>query len=183
GGGMVGGWRLGGGLVRLWVVRVWRERDLLDGLRFAGRALDRELARLPHQIVLGGFEEIGRDLPCLVANFSRSDRRRGTGDRRRAARVGAEAVWRGVGVALLDLDILRGDPELLGEDLRVRGLVALALRLRAEAGNGLARGMHADLAAVEHLQAEDVEMLGRAGAHDLGEARDADAHELTALAL
>src|SRR5262249_59050843 len=66
--------------------------------------------------------------------------------------------------------------------LRVRGLVALALRLRPEARDSLARGMHADLAAVEHLQAENVEVLGRARADDLGEARDADAHELAALA-
>jgi hypothetical protein len=42
--------------------------------------------------------------------------------------------------------------------------------------------MHADLARVEHLEAEDVEVLRRSGADDLGEARDADAHELAVLA-
>src|SRR5262249_24760020 len=112
-----------------------------------------------------------------------SDRRRGAGDRRRAARVGAETIGRGVRVTFFDLDVLRGDAELLGQDLRIRGLVALALRLRAEAGNGLARGMHADSAAVEHFQPEDVEVLRGARAHDLGKARNADAHQLAALAL
>src|SRR6266545_7458979 len=43
--------------------------------------------------------------------------------------------------------------------------------------------MNADLGGVEHLDAEDVEVLRWSGAHDLGEARDADAHELAALAL
>src|SRR4030095_5972648 len=57
------------------------------------------------------------------------------------------------------------------------------LRLGAEARDGLAGRVHADLAGVEHLEAKDVEMLGGAGAHDLGEARDADAHELAPLAL
>jgi hypothetical protein len=43
--------------------------------------------------------------------------------------------------------------------------------------------VHADLARVEHLDAEDVEMLRRTGADDLGEARDTDPHQLTARAL
>src|SRR5262249_57217276 len=62
-------------------------------------------------------------------------------------------------------------------------LVPLPLRLRPEAGDGLARGVDADLAAVEHLETEDVEVLGGAGAHDLREARDADAHQLAPLPL
>ena len=72
-----------------------------------------------------------------------------------------------------------GSPQLLGEYLRVGGLVALPLRLGAEAGGRLAGGMDPDLARVEHLEAEDVEGPGRPGADDLGEARDADAHQPT----
>ena len=74
-----------------------------------------------------------------------------------------------------------GNAQLLGQDLRVRRLVPLALRLGAEARDRLAGRVNADLAAVEHLDAEDVEVLRRAGADDLGEARDADAHQLAAL--
>src|SRR6185369_4223162 len=113
----------------------------------------------------------------------RRDGGRRARDGRRAARVGAQAVRRRVGIAFLDLDVLGGDAELFGENLCVRRLVALALGFRAEPRDGLARGMHADLARVEHLEAEDVEVLRRPGADDLGEARDADAHELAARAL
>src|SRR5688500_20312410 len=42
--------------------------------------------------------------------------------------------------------------------------------------------MHANLGAVEHLEAEDVEMFRWTSADDLGEAADADAHQLTARA-
>ena len=42
-------------------------------------------------------------------------------------RVGAEPVRRVVGVALPHRDVGRGDAELVGDDLRVGGLVALAL--------------------------------------------------------
>ena len=40
-----------------------------------------------------------------------------------------------------------------------------------------------DLARVEHLQAEDVELMRRPGPDDLGERADADAHQLAPLAL
>jgi hypothetical protein len=61
--------------------------------------------------------------------------------------------------------------------------VALALGLDADPGEDLARRMDADLARVEHLESEDVEVVRRTGPDDLGEAADADAHELAALAL
>src|SRR5262249_51860981 len=69
------------------------------------------------------------------------------------------------------------------QDLSVRRLVALALRLRPEARDRLARRVDADLTGIEHLEAEDVEVLAGPGADDLGEARDTDAHQLAALAL
>src|SRR5439155_6194795 len=59
-----------------------------------------------------------------------------------------------------------------------RGLVPLALRLGAEPRHRLAGGMDADLAGIEHLQAQDVELLARSRPDDLGEAGDADAHQL-----
>ena len=82
-----------------------------------------------------------------------------------------------------DLDVLDREAELLGDDLGERRLVALALGLDADPGQHLAGRMDADLARIEHLQAEDVEVVRRPGADDLGEAADADAHQLAALAL
>ena len=61
--------------------------------------------------------------------------------------------------------------------------MALALRFVPGAHDARARRMDADLGAVEHLDAEDVEVLPRPGAHDLGEGRDADAHQLASRAL
>ncbi|WP_419164289.1 hypothetical protein [Candidatus Palauibacter sp.] len=43
--------------------------------------------------------------------------------------------------------------------------------------------MHAHLGRVEHLDAEDVEVLGRTRAQHFGEAAHADPHQLAALAL
>src|SRR6267378_5071606 len=80
--------------------------------------------------------------------------------------------------APLTVNVPGWNAQLLGDDLRVRGLVPLALRLGAEPRHRLARGMDPDLAGVEHLQAEDVELLARPRPDDLGEARDADAHQL-----
>src|SRR6201999_1133361 len=105
------------------------------------------------------------------------------GRRRRTRPVGAEPVRRLVGVAVADLDVLGRDAELLGDDLRERRLVALALRLRRERHDGLAGRVHAQVRAVVHRQPEDVHVRARAGADALGEERDADAHQLAARAL
>ena len=108
------------------------------------------------------------------------DGRCGAGDRRRPRGVGAQAVRRGVGVAVLDLDVRDREAELLGDDLGERRLVALALRLDADPGEDLAGRVDPDLTRVEHLQSEDVEVVRRPGPDDLGERADADAHELAA---
>ena len=59
----------------------------------------------------------------------------------------------------------------------------LSLRLRAEARDRLPGRVDADLAGVEHLDAQDVEVLRRSGAHDFGERGDAETHEFAAGAL
>src|SRR5262249_56706222 len=127
--------------------------------------------------------QVRRDLLRLVADLARRHRAGRAGRRRRSAGVGAQPVRRRVGVALLDFDVRRRDAELLGDDLCVGRLVSLTLRLGAEPRGGLPGRVDADLARVEHLDAEDVELLRRPGADDLGEARDADAHQLAAVAL
>src|SRR5262249_41689855 len=99
----------------------------------------------------------------------------GAGGRRRPRRVGAEAVRRVVGVALLDGDVLGRNAELLADDLRKRRLVALALRLDAELEDRLARRMHAQLGGIEHLDPDDVVLAARPCADDLRERGEADA--------
>ena len=84
---------------------------------------------------------------------------------------------------MADLDVLRGNAELLRDDLRERRLVALPLRLRADADDRFAGRVHPQVGAVVHRQAEDVHVLARPGADALGEERDADAHQLAAGAL
>ena len=76
------------------------------------------------------------------------------------------------------LDVLGRDAELAGHDLGEGRLVALALGLHAEAHHRLAGGVHPQLAAVGHAQAEDVHVLAGPGAHALGEEAEADAHQL-----
>src|SRR5262249_17918901 len=106
----------------------------------------------------------------------------GAPDRRGARAVGAEPVGRGVGIALLDLDVVGGNADLGGDDLGPRRFVALALALGAHARNAGAGGMHADLAGVEHRNAEDVAVLRRPRPDDFREEGDAEAHDLAGLA-
>src|SRR6202011_4959708 len=69
-----------------------------------------------------------------------------------------------------------------GDDLGPGGLVALALALGADPGDARAGGVHADLAGIEHRDPQDVAILRRAGADDLGEEGYAEAHDLAGLA-
>ncbi len=75
-----------------------------------------------------------------------------------------------------------GKPELGGDDLGVGGLVALPLRFGAEPANAAAGRMDADFRGIEHGDAENVAGARRAGADDLGEEGDADAHHFAGLA-
>ena len=111
---------------------VGAQRDVLDHRALLGVALDVPAALLPGEVLGPRLEHRRGDQARLVAHLARDDRHRGAGDRRRAAAVGAEAVGRLVGVAVAHLDVLRRDAELLGDDLRERRLVALALRLGAD---------------------------------------------------
>jgi hypothetical protein len=82
-----------------------------------------------------------------------------------------------------DVDVLRRDPDLLGDDLRERRLVTLPLGLDRQPDDGLAGRVDAQFAAVGHAEAEDVHVLARSGADGLGEERDPDAHQFAAFAL
>src|SRR5207248_2085295 len=94
-----------------------------------------------------------------------------------------EAVGGVVRVALAYLDVRVGDAELRLHDLGEGRFVPLSLRLYSELENTFAGGMDAQLRRVEHADADDVVLAPRAGAHDLREGGEADAHELAARAL
>ena len=163
-------------------VGVGGECDLLDGRAAVRRTLHVESSWFPLQVLRRGFQQMGRDQPGLVAQLAGDHGGRCATDRCRSRGIGAETVGRVVGVALLHRDVAGGDAELVGDDLRERRLVALSLRLDAELEDRLAGRVHAQLSGVEHLDPGDVEVLVVAGAHDFGEAGDADADQPTLLA-
>src|SRR5258706_15391293 len=175
--------RLQSGLHALRVVRVGGARYLLHGDGAAGRAFDLELVVRPLDIVFARLEQVRGDLLSLVADLAGGPGGGRAGWGCAAAGIGAQAVRGGVGVAVLDGDVLDRQPQLFGHDLREGGLVALSLGLYADAHDGRAGWVDADLGAIEHLDAQDVEGVRGAGADDLGEGRDTDAHQLATGAL
>src|SRR5438105_13464174 len=80
---------------------------------------------------------------------------------------------------MLNIDIIRRHAQFGANDLGKGCLVSLALRLHSNTGQNLARGMDANLTAIEHLNTRDIEVLARPGADDLGEGRDANTHQFT----
>ena len=77
---------------------------------------------------------------------------------------------------MLDIDIIGRHAQFGPDDLGEGRFMSLALRLHADARNRLAGWMHTNLAAIEHLDTCDIEVLAGASADDLGEAGDTDAH-------
>ncbi len=164
-------------------VRIGGERHLLHGHRLVGRALDAEGVDVPFEVLLGDLEHVGGDLLRLGADLAGGHGAGRPPDGRGARAPGSDPVGRGVGVALLYLDVCGGDAELAGEDLRIGRLVPLALRLGAEAGDRRAGGMDAHLAGIEGGDgADQVAHARRSRADDLGEGRHTDAHQLARLA-
>src|SRR5215471_3037654 len=128
------------------------------------------------------FEQVGRDHLRLGADLAAGHCRGRAGDRCRARAVGAEPIGCGIGVALLDGDVLGRDADLARQDLRKGRGVALALADRAEPRNRAPRRVDANLARIEHAEAKDVAILDRAGADDLCEKADADPHQFSGFA-
>jgi hypothetical protein len=128
------------------------------------------------------FEQVGRDHLRLGADLPPGHRRRGTGYRCRARTIGPQPIGRGVGVALLDGDIFSGNAKLARQDLGERRRVSLALADRAEPCDHAARRVHPNFTGIEHAEPENVAILDRSGADDLGKEADPDAHQLAGLA-
>ena len=109
------------------VIRVRGQRDLLDRLRSARRALHGKLPRLQTRSSSAASRRCAAIFRALSRTFfaATAAAAPATGVERLAVRP--EAVGGGVRVPLLHLDVGGRDPQLLGEDLSVRGLVSLPL--------------------------------------------------------
>src|SRR3569623_1207743 len=164
-------------------VVVRRPGDFLHGFLLAWHALDLEAVDVPVEIVGAHIQQMRGDLARHVTDHARGVGGGSAAYRHAARTVGAKAVGRGAGVALFHLNHFGRQTQFRGDDLRISGRMALTLRDRAHACDGAAGGVDTDLATVEHADAEDVAVLARAGADDLGEGADANAHQLAALAL
>ena len=75
-----------------------------------------------------GLEHVGGGLHDLLADDQRGLVDGVAGDHRGAAGEGGDAPVEGLGVALDQDHVLDRDAELVGDDLREDGVVALALR-------------------------------------------------------
>ena len=122
------------------------------------------------------------DVQELRTHLARRQQAGAAGDHQRAAGERAPAIGRAVGVAVNDLDALRRNAKLVGDDLGERGAQALTVRAGADAQFDKAGRVHRQLdrfPARRHAHAARGER-GRAVAGALGKSRKADA-EITAV--
>src|SRR5262247_768374 len=122
--------------------------------------------------ILGArFEQPGREAASLVSHLGRRTGESVAAEARAAAAKRADRLRRAQGVTVADDHILPGDSELVGDDLRERRLVALAVRAGPGDRRDLAGALDTDDAALpaEHVRGFHV-------------GRDADAHDLATAA-
>src|SRR5690606_33959479 len=114
------------------IVRIFR------GLRYRGevhRTIGADDPRhAVHELDVGrcGLQFVGGDLADLFGQILAGTRRRNAAQRNRTRTARAAAFRKLVGIALAHLDLRDIDVELLGNELRVGGRVALAVRLGAD---------------------------------------------------
>ena len=164
---------------------VQRERDLLDRLDLVRRALDTIARAVDLDVLRVRLQHVGGVAPGLLADLAgRLDRGAGA-HVRRAAAVRAVAERRALGIRVLDDDVLHRDAQLVADDLGVRRLVALALRLGADGDDGLAGQVDLDVGGLPHrgapALADGADPLAGRDAADLDVGAEADAEELAAL--
>ena len=157
--------------------------DVLDRHRLLRVALDAEASCLVLDVGDACLQHARGDDLGLVPHLAGHECSSRTRHRCRARAIRAETEWSVVGVAMHDVDVFGRDADLLGDDLGERCLVPLPLGLDRESDDGLPGRVDAEFAPVGHAETEDVHVLAWAGTDRLGEERDADAHQLTALAL
>ena len=123
------------------------ERHLLVGARHL------ELAVLEHDVGVGRFHQVRRDLLALRDHLVDRLHDRGAAHCERAAAVGAHAERDAPGVAVHDLDVADRDAEPARHHLRESGLVALPVAVRAGEHRHRAGGMHPHFAGFEQARA------------------------------
>ena len=115
-------------------------RDLGKADRAVGAGdPDRAVADL--EIARAGFQRLGGDLLQLAAELAGGALDADAAGRDRSRAAGAETGGDLVGVALQDMDALGRQPELLGDQLRIGGLMALPARLGADQDGDVAIGI------------------------------------------
>src|SRR6266849_499334 len=162
-----------------WTVGVSGKSQLLNGLAFAGRPLDEETPWLPFEVLLPDLQQIRCDLFGFVAHLTCCYCGCSTSHRRTPAGIGPQAVGGRIGVPMLDIHIIGRHAQFCGDDLGKGRLMPLTLRLHTYTREYLARGMDANLTAIEHLSTCDVEVLAGTSTHYFSKGRDADAHQFT----
>ena len=161
---------------------VGRERHLAKGKRLIG-VRDFETAFVEGHLILAGFQHVGGDLLALGDDLVGRLDDGGTAHRQRTRAVGAERVVRATGVAVQHGDVLERNPQLVRNDLRERGFVALAVAVRAGDHGDRAGNVHAHLAHLEqpHASAKGERHLRRRKAARFDVAGKADAALLALL--
>ena len=91
------------------------------------------------------FEQRRGELGHLRLHLAAGHVQRGAADRLRAAAERADPLFDDGRVAVLDRDVLDRHAELIGQHLRERRLVALAVRRRAGRGRDAAVALDGDL--------------------------------------
>src|SRR5205823_13988944 len=89
-----------------WAVRVGRKRQFLNGLALARRSFHIESSRLPFKILLAHLQQVGCYLFGLVSHFSRSQRSCSASHRGATTGVCAQPIWGGIGITMLDINIV-----------------------------------------------------------------------------
>ena len=150
---------------RIVVRHVSGERDLGEGL-LAIRAGDAELAVRKLHVGIARLEQVRGDLLALGDDLVGRLDDGGAAHGERARAVGAHAEEDLTGVAVLDVDVLHRDTELVRDDLGEGGFVSLPVAVRA--------GEHRDLACRVHAHLTGFEQA-RPGAERTGDVRRGDA--------
>ena len=116
-------------------------------------AADRELAGGEFDILLAGLEQVARNLSALVDDFADRLRDGAAADRGRARTIGAETEGAARGIAMDDLDEAARYAEHVANELGEDRFMALAMIMRAGEDGDVARGIDADIGALEQAAA------------------------------
>ena len=153
-------------LQSLGMIGIGGKGNVLDCLRLFRRTFDVEFANFPLEVIFTDFEQVGGNLSSLIPNLVCRFCSRSSCSRSTPTGVGSQSIRSRIGVTLLDLDMSSRNSQFLSKDLGVGCFVPLALRFGPETGNRLASGMDSQLATVEHLDSQNIKILGRSCTYD-----------------